>query len=175
MKFTLTAEVLHPRDEVFAVQRDTLPDLVRFLPNVERIEREILEQGGDILRVRNDWYGSVDEIPALVRPLVKPEWLQWSDEAVWDADRFVCEWQTHLNMFPGAITSRGTTRFEDEGDATLVTVHGEFSIDPARIRGIPTGLARKVAPRIEKFVIGVLEPNMKRTLQAVEEYIDDQY
>jgi len=175
MKFTLVTEVGHPRDLVFEVQRDHLPDLVSYLPNVDAIERVMREEDGDIVRLRNEWRGSTSEIPAVLRPLVKPEWSAWTDEAEWDQGQWRCSWQTHLNIFPGAITSKGTTSFEEEGNETVVTVHGEFSIDPAKVTGIPLSLAKRVGPVIEKVVLGTLEPNMRRTFEAVEEYIDDNY
>ncbi|MBW1880064.1 MAG: hypothetical protein JRJ84_17015 [Deltaproteobacteria bacterium] len=175
MKFTLVTEVGQPRDLVFEVQRDHLPNLVSYLPNVEAIVRVMQEEDGEVLRVRNEWRGSTSEIPAVLRPLLKPEWTSWSDEAVWDQGQWRCSWQTHLNIFPGAITSKGTTSFEEEGNETVVTVHGEFAIDPAKVTGIPLSLAKRVGPVIEKFVLGVLEPNLRQTFEAIEEYIDDNF
>ena len=48
-------------------------------------------------------------------------------------------------------------------------------VDPAKIRFLPAGLGRAFAPSFERFVVGVLEPNMRRTFAAVEQYIDENY
>lgn len=175
MKLNLTTEVAHERDLVFEVQRDRLPELVRYLPNVESIERVRKEQVGDVLHLRNEWVGSSDDIPGIIKPMVKPEWLTWSDEAEWDGAAFESRWVTHLRVFPGAITSQGTTRFEEDGSDCLVSVHGEFTIDPTKITMVPPAIAKRVAAAIERFVVSALETNMRRTFQAVEEFIDDHY
>lgn len=173
MKFTFVTEVAYPRDVVFEIQRDKLPELVHLLPNVERIERQRLGEEGGVLRVANEWFGSVEDIPAVARPFVRPEWTTWSDKAEWDSNKYQCRWQTFLRIFPGAIESIGTTQFDEEGDETVITITGEFNIDPTRVTGVPTAIARRVAPTLEKWIVRGLEPNMKRTFTAVEEYLDE--
>src|SRR5690606_14010560 len=110
------------------------------------IVRTFREDDGDITRVKNSWRGSSNDIPAVIRPMVKPELLSWHDEATWDRGLHRCSWQTFLPLLGGAITSKGTTSFEEEGSETLVRVEGEFTLDPNGLSYVPGPVARAVAP-----------------------------
>ena len=72
-----------------------------------------------------------------------------------------------------AITARGHNTFLDEGPDTVVQMNGEFVVHPERIKGIPAFVARSAAPTLERFVVGLLQPNLRRSNAAVRQYIDD--
>lgn len=174
MKFTLKDEIAYPREEVFAALRDRTPELVSYLQNVERIEvRERSEVGG-VVELENWWTGSADDVPRVLRGFLKPEMLVWIDRARWDANQWRCEWEITLNALPDAVTARGYNLYGDEGGVTTIEMNGEFVVHPERIRGIPTFVAKTAAPTIEKFVVGLLEPNLRQTNRAMEQYLDDQ-
>ena len=63
--------------------------------------------------------------------------------------------------------------FAYEGDVTIVQMSGEFVIHPEKVPGVPAFMARRLAPTLEKFVVGLLQPNLKRSNQAVESYLED--
>lgn len=173
MRFTLTDELPHPRDLVFATHRDKLEELVEYLPNVESVITAKREEDGDVTRLENHWTGSSTDVPAVVRPLIKAEYLTWVDHAEWDASTWRCRWRIELGVLPGAITARGENVFREEGDSTVVDMTGEFIVHPERIPGVPGFVAKSAVPALEKFIVGLVQPNLRKSNAAVVEYLDD--
>ena len=174
MKFSLVDEIPHPRELVFSTHRDKLLELVQYLPNVSSVVPESRVIEGDIVRLVNIWTGSSTDVPAVIRPLVKPEVLTWVDRATWDKGRWRCDWDIKLSALPDAVTARGFNTFLEEGGETIIQMNGEFVIHPDRVPGVPAFVARAAAPALEKFVVGLLQPNLRKSNQAVQQYIEDQ-
>ncbi len=173
MKFTITEEVAHPRPKVFATQRDRLVELVPYIPNVEKVVIESAEVDGPVTKFLNRWTVASADIPSAVKGFLKPEHLTYLDRARWDESSWRCEWELIITALPEAVTARGITSFADEGPDTIVRMDGEFLIHPDKVPGVPAFLARSLAPSIEKFVVGLLQPNLKKTAHAVGAFIDD--
>jgi len=173
MKFNLTDEIPFERDEVFATHRDKLLELVDYLPNVDEVVVESREEDGDIVKLVNLWKGASSDVPAPLRPVIKPEMLSWVDRATWDKGRYRCDWNITLTALPDAVTAKGFNVFVDEGDVTVIQMSGEFVIHPEKVPGMPAFMARRLAPTLEKFVVGLLQPNLKKSNQAVEQYLED--
>ncbi len=173
MKFNFVDEIPHPRSVVFSTHRDRLQELVPYLGNIDRIETPVREDDGPTVHFENVWYGSSDDVPAVVRHILTPELLKWVDRATWNAKTWRCDWDIQLHALPGAITAKGTNRFRDEGDDTVIETNGEFTIHPDRLPGVPTFAARRAAPVLERFVLSLLQPNLKGSNRAVTAYIED--
>ena len=173
MKFSLVDEIPYDRELVFSTHRDKLAELVQYLPNVESVVVEGREEDGEIVRLVNLWSASSTDVPGVVRPMVKPEHMSWIDRATWDQSRWRCDWEITLSALPEAVTARGFNTFLDEGGETVIQMNGEFVIHPDKVPGVPTFVARRAAPALEKFVVGLLQPNLKRSNQAVLQYIED--
>lgn len=173
MKFSLVDEIPWPRELVFSTHRDKLLELVPYLPSVDSVVIRSRADDGDVVRFDNLWSGASDDVPAVLRGLIKPEMLTWVDTAAWDVGRYRCDWSIDLSALPGAITARGTNSFRDEGEDTVIQMQGEFIVHPERIRGAPTFLVRKAQPAIERFVVGLLQPNLKQSNAAVAQYLED--
>ncbi len=173
MKFNLTDEIAFPRDEVFTTHRDRLVELVEYLPNVDAVDIESREEADGVVKLVNRWKGASSDVPAPLRPVIKPEMLTWIDRASWDGERYRCDWNITLTALPDAVTAKGFNLFLDEGDETVVQMSGEFIIHPDKVPGMPSFMAKRLAPTLEKFVVGLLQPNLKRSNKAVEEYLED--
>lgn len=173
MKFSLTDEIPHPLDLVFKTHRDHLLDFVDHLPNVARIQILKADWEGNVLHSQKLWTGSDAGIPGIVRPMIKPEMLTWKDTATWDGDRHQVDWHLDLNVLPGALSARGTNRFEDAGQDTVIHIEGEFTLIPEKVTMVPTALVRRLAPLLERFVVGQVTPNYRTTNEAVARYIEE--
>ncbi len=173
MKFSLVDEIPHPRELVFATHRDKLVDLVPYLPNVASVVVKERVVEGEVVRLLNLWTVASSDVPAPIRPLLKPENLTYLDRASWDGSRWRCDWEITLTALPEAVTARGFNTFLDEGGETVIQMNGEFVIHPDRVPGVPTFVAKAAAPALEKFVVGLLQPNLKKSNQAVQQYIED--
>lgn len=175
MRFTVTDEIGFPREVVYPAVRDRIEDLVDYLPNVDRIE--VLEKHieGPVHRFVKRWTASAQEVPVLLRPAIKPEYLQWVDHATWDGAAYTTEWHHDLVFLKGAMTARGLNRYIDEGDVTVIELEGEITIHPERLAFLPGPVARKLAPAIERFVVEVIKPNLRSTNQAIEAWLEEHH
>lgn len=175
MRFNLVDELPHSRALVFSTHRDKLLELVQYLPNIKGVETTSRVVDGSVVRLENVWKGSSEDVPSVIRPLVKAEYLSWIDRAKWDESDWSCEWQIELSLLKDAVTARGRNTFTEEDGVTIINMSGEFLIHPEKIPGVPTFVARSAAPTLEKFVIGLLQPNLRKSNEAVVSYIDDNY
>lgn len=173
MKFSLTDEIPFPRDIVFATHRDKLLELVPYLPNVKSVvvRSRAVEDG--VIKLVNVWTGTTDDVPTVIRSLIKPDMLTWVDTATWDEGRWRTDWDIDITALAGAVTARGYNTFREEDGETVLHMQGEFTIHPEKVPGVPGFVARAAAPTLERFVVGLLEPNLRKTNQAVRRYIED--
>ncbi len=175
MRFTITDELPHPLDLVFQTHRDKLEELVEYLPNVDSAKTVKREENGPVVSLENHWVGASTDVPAMLRPWIKAEYLGWVDFAVWDEAKHTCKWRLELGVLPGAISAHGETRFREEDGETVADMTGEFIVHPDRLPGVPAFVAKRAAPTLEKFIVGLIQPNLRKSNAAVVEYIDDTY
>lgn len=172
MKFTIVDEIPFPLEQVFEAHRDKLPDMVDRMPNVEKIVVESREVDGDIVQLVNIWHAAETDVPAIARAFISKDMLRWTDRATWDEDERTTEWAIELGFLPGAIVCRGENSFEEVAGVTRITMEGELIIHADKIPGVPRLLAGKVGPAVEKFVIGLVEPNLRETNKVVAAYLE---
>lgn len=174
MKFTIQEDIFFPIEDVFRVQRDELEALSEYLPTIENIVVDSREEKDGIVKLVNLWRASSTEIPRIARPFIKPEMLNWTDRAQWNSKNFRCDWETEVGFLPEAIEAAGTTRFEYDGETTTVIIEGEIKIHAQKIPGVPRIAAKKVGKVVEKFVVKMIEPNLRETTKAISRYLEDQ-
>ena len=173
MRIRSESRIHHPVERVYRAYRDKLPEIAPYIPDVREIrvlERAEREEGVYLL---NLWEGEVD-LPALVRSVVRPEMLRWHDHAEWnDADRVV-DWRIELPAFDQQVRCAGRNRFEADGpDATRVVLSGDLEIRVDRIPGVPRSLGRRLAPKVEAFIVKLITPNLTRVNASLERYLDE--
>ena len=173
MNFTVVDEIPFSREQVFRTHRDRMADMVEYMPDIDTIEVVAREEDGDLVRLVNHWAAAQTEVPRIARAFIKPEMLRWVDTASWDQSRWRCEWNIELGFLPEAISCRGHNEFEELKGKTRITMNGELSVNTDKVPGVPKLLGRKMTPQIEKFVINLIEPNMRETNKVVARYLTD--
>jgi hypothetical protein len=172
MRIRTHSLIRHPIDRVYSTYRDRLPELAGYIPDVAEIRvasREMTEAG---VKLHNVWVSN-REIPSYARRIVKPEMLAWDDLADWrDADR-VCDWTIQVRVFRESVDCRGQTVFTERDAGTEVRIEGDFHIDLRQIPGVPKLLAGGLAPRVEKFIVSLVTPNLERVNESLQRYLDD--
>lgn len=170
MKLHAEAELAHPRELVFRTYRDKLVDLVPYLPNIRGISVTSRVDDGAVTRLVNVWRGGGD-IPAAARAFLSEKMLSWTDHATWDEGAWTCAWRMETHSLPEAVHAAGENRFESTGGGrTRLVVSGELSIDGKKLP-IPRLLAGSVAPAVEKFLVGMIRPNLTEVAKGVERYL----
>jgi hypothetical protein len=179
MQFSGVASVLHPPAVVLATMIDQMESVVPFLPNIDGIttcKREQLPDGR--IRIVRRWQGQVDQVPVALRAFVSPEWLAWMDTAIWVPAECTVGW-THspvLQQLAGLYRCAGTNYFEPQSDgrrnATRIRITGNLEVYPHRLPGLPRLLADRLAPHLEKFLIGLITPNLTDLAYGLQRYLD---
>lgn len=172
MEFSSKDLIEFPLDDVFSTHRDHLPELAEFLPNVESIVVESKEEDGEMLRIVNTWTAARTEVPAILRPFVKPEMMKWTDYAAWHVQDRICHYRIELGFLKEAIDVQGVNRMvATEDGQTEVTLEGQITVDAKKIPGVPKFMAKKVGAAVEKFVVKTITPNLKKTNDGVRRFL----
>src|SRR5688572_27332477 len=170
MRIEVSAEIPFPRERVFQVYRDKLPELLPYLPNVRGITVVSRTDEGAVTKLLNRWKGG-GEIPGPVRKFLSEDLLEWDDHAEWNATEWTCAWKTVVPAFKDAVESSGKNRFEDLGGRTRLTIAGDLKVDAGKVKGVPRLLSGTVSPVIETFLVNAIKPNLIQTARGVEKYL----
>jgi hypothetical protein len=177
MKLEADSRIAFPRPLVFSTYRDRLPQLVPHLPNIKAITVEKREDapGGQagITKMVNLWEGK-SEIPKVAQSIIKPEMIAWIDHATWNENEWTVEWRIETKLFTDNIRCAGKNRYIDDGASTLLEIRGQLDIDLKGIPGVPRILAGTIAPTVEKFVIGMLTPNLTSVAKGLESFLKEE-
>lgn len=172
MEFCITEQVNHDADRVYRVYRDELLELVDYLPSVESVE--ILEQqqlpGG--VRYLYRWLVLVS-VPVALRPLLTNSKITYLDHNEWVDQALEVNWRLQTNIFTEAVTCTGVNSFKPGSarNTTEVKLSGRLDIDLSRVRGVPRLLWR-LGPRLERFILDQVKPNLVGVTRAVGLYLD---
>lgn len=174
MRIEAETPIHHPRARVYRAYRDRLPELARYIPNVRSIRvlaREDLPAGP---KLHNVWEAEA-RIPRVAAAFIKPEMLQWDDHAHWKDRQHLCEWTIATRFFTEQVRCRGTNTFHAEGrDGTRVALEGEITISLEGFPGVPRALRSVLEPQVERFVVALILPNLRRVQSALERLLDEE-
>ena len=167
--------IRHPQKAVYQVLRDRLQELIPYLPNVESVTiTERVETGPGRVRMVNEWHGKPTAAPKIVQPFIKPEMTRWTDYADWDEAASCVHWRFAMPMLNDIFKCEGTNYFVDDPAGTLVRLTGTLTLYPERVPGVPKILARGIAAPLEKWVLGLVSPNLTELPGAVGKFLDQE-
>jgi len=141
------------------------------MPDVREIVVHSREESNGVVKILNEWI-SDREIPKVVAKIIRPEHLRWNDHATWHDSDFYVDWVIETRAFTEAVRCSGRNTILADGDTTLVRLQGELNISVTAIPGVPKFLAKRLAPQVEKFIVGLITPNLKNTNQSLQDFLD---
>jgi hypothetical protein len=179
VRFDVSNRVTHPAALVLETMIERMEEIVPFLANVESIEtreREDLRDGR--IRIVRRWQGAASAAPAALRPFLSRDLFAWIDTAVWTPVRYEVAW-THTAAI-GALAAlydcSGVNSFVPHPDAadtaTLVRLTGDLRVRAQNIPGVPSFVGSRLAPQVERFIIGLIEPNLESLATGLQSYLD---
>lgn len=160
MQINVPSTIPFNRSEVFNTYRDDLTELVRYLPNVSKIEQVTREEPSQgVVKLENHWCAEAN-IPKVAQAFIKPDMLKWVDYATWNLNDWTCEWRIETFFMREAVSCGGKNYFKVQGDtATGLTITGDLSLNMKAVPGVPRLLAGTVKPQLEKFIVALITPN----------------
>ena len=153
-----------------------MQEIVPFLPNVEAIELQTREElDGGRIRIVRRWQGNDNSAPKAVRPFLKRDMLAWIDEATWFPKENKVEWRLSTITMAKLYDCSGVNFFEPHPAApeeTRIRITGDLVVHPRELPGVPGFMAKKLAPKIEEFVVNLITPNLTDVAQGLQGYFD---
>jgi hypothetical protein len=146
VEINVVSEIPFPIADVFKAMRDHMPELAKYMPNVDTINVESREDVGDgCVKLVNRWNAAATEIPAVARPFVNQSDVYWLDHAEWNEKSNACNWRLII----------GTLKLDLKGL-------------------VPRLLLGKATSAVEKFVGKLVQPNFQKTSNALTAYLNTQ-
>lgn len=173
MQINSESRIPYPQEQVFLAYRDRMPEIAEFIPDIKEIKVVSREDGDGTVTLHNEW-ASDSEVPAVVSKIIKPEHLRWDDYATWHDDGCYAEWQLKTRAFTEAVTCSGRTEVVADGDGCIVRLKGDLTIELKEIKGVPSFLAKRLAPQVEKFIVALVTPNLKQVNASIERFLDSE-
>ena len=171
MEIRSESRISYPRQRVYETYRDKLSEISAYMPDIKDIIVHSRAEADGQVKIHNEWI-SDREIPAVVAKIIKPEHLRWDDHATWHDDGFYVDWVIKTRAFTEAVTCSGRNAMIADGDNTIVRLTGDLKITVTKIPGVPSFLAKRLAPQVEKFIIGLITPNLKNTNKSLQDFLD---
>jgi hypothetical protein len=166
------SRIHHPLDKVFAAYRDRLTEVVAYIPDIREVIVLSREASDRVVTFHNEWVSDRD-VPAYAKAILKPEYLRWDDYASWHEDGYYCEWRIKTRAFTEAVECSGRNTFVSDGKGTRVMLSGNLSIDVKEIPGVPKFLAGGIKPKVEKFIISLITPNLEQVNRSLQRFLDE--
>jgi len=174
LQFEYKEVITYPVDQVFPLLRDKTTALVPYLPNVVGVERVLTEEldNGNLHTIKA-WTGTPASVPSVIRPFIAPDQLKWLDHAEWNNEECSVEWRFETTTFTELYVCGGKNYVRDLGDGTCqLHIAGHLTVQGDKLPGVPRLLGRKLAPTIEKWVVGNVTPNIACMPTACQTYLD---
>jgi hypothetical protein len=179
LRFDLTDTVPHPLALVFAAQRDLLPDAVRSLEEVERVElRSQTKRADGTIEQVHLWTGSPKVLPVLFRAVIPAHLLQWRQRTVWNSEDHTGTWEIEVPGLGRAVAASGVNRYtavpagKGVPESTRCEVAGEFWFRPDQLDGLQHVPASAI-PMVEKVVVSLVVPLVGKTAAAVSRFLTE--
>lgn len=165
----------HAPDLVWTTIRDRLPELTRFIDDIEEITigTRKSKPGGSMLLV-NEWRAKV-RIPSMLSSVITRDMLVWTDRAEWREKTRECRWEIEPHFRPEMMICKGTTLYEPAigGRGTRVTFHGTLDITRPELLPVPSSMRRLVATGVESFIASLIPKNFQRLVSALNRLLED--
>ena len=162
----------YPVDIVFTTLRDRLQEFASTIPNIKKLEVTSREEADDgTVKMENRWYGR-GEIPKMVQSVVKPEMLSWVDTAVWDETDHTCRWEIETAFFKDNLRCTGVNFYRSKGEGrTEIEITGNLEVSLKGIPGVPRIFEKKIRSQVEKFIIKLVTPNLRKINEGLRIYL----
>jgi hypothetical protein len=172
-EFKALAMVRHPRGVVWSTVRDQMPALVPHLRDVESVVVSSRDDRSDgSVQLVNEWRARA-QIPPLLKTVIKPEMLAWTDLAQWMPATWQCQWEIRPHFMTENVRCVGTTSYEEAmaGRGTRVIFNGRLDIAPGRMPGVTTLIGGPTIRGVEAFVTALVPKNFQKLAKAVDEHL----
>ena len=170
MQLSIQSMIPFPIAKVYEAMRDHLPELAKYMPNIESIEVISKVNENNVLQIVNQWNPAETEIPKVAQPFIQADKIFWKDYATWTDAEYSCSWRLEMGFMPERVTCVGRTYFVQlDENRTEMRVEGDLTL---QLQGlVPRLILGKATKVVETFVSKLVQPNFQKTTQALIDYL----
>lgn len=162
--------VKYAPDIVWNIIRDQLPELATYISDVDEIEvKNRSETPCGKVMIENLWKANI-KIPSILKSIIKPKALCWTDKAEWNQDKLLCNWQIQPHFFKERISCSGSTLYSPAmgGRGTKICFTGNLDISSQNLKGVPKKLEGKISDIAESLVSSIIPTNFRKMTEAIQ-------
>jgi hypothetical protein len=164
------ALVRQPRERVWRLLRDALPQLAPQLDDIDAVETERrTEDAPGVWTIVNVWRAR-SNLAGLLPAAMSNQTLSWTDEARWYEDRFETCWEVRPHILAERIRCTGTTRYLEAmgGQGTRAVLEATAELLPDPLTGASVDLNSLLAKGIPAVAVTLVGKNFQRLLEITD-------
>ena len=157
-----------PHQELWTVMRDHLVDFAGRISDIDEIRQVSRTQDSEgVVHIVNEWRVR-QQVPAMIRPILKTSELSWIDRNTWNARTHTCSWTIEPGFLTEHIACSGNTCFAPAmgGQGARVTFEGELDLKPGLLSGPLGGVDKLLSGFLESIVTTVIPRNLRNVVEA---------
>jgi len=147
--------------------RDHLMEFASQIGDIDQIRQlgRTEEQDG-LVRIINEWRVR-QQVPVMLRPMLKTDEFRWIDHNTWDPSSCTCSWSIEPAFLSEFIACSGETSFAPAmgGQGTRVSFTGMLDLKPGWLN-LPGGAEPVVSGFVESIVTTVIPRNLRAVAEA---------
>ncbi len=152
--------------------RDHLVDFSGRIADIEEVREIDRRTDADgVVCIVNAWRVR-QQMPAMVRSVLKTDEISWIDRNTWDSGTYTCAWTIEPDFLTEHIACSGRTSFTTAmgGQGTRVIFEGELDIDQSVLHGALGSAERLLAGSIESIVATAIPHNLRGVVEAAADF-----
>jgi len=170
MQIRHDALIHFPIDRVYDAFLIGMEQLPPWLPSIDRIDITRFEQpSAHTAEVDYKWHIDTSIIPVLLRPFLRSNMDHIRSTTVWCAQRRVVEFEFYHDDYRSLFDCKGTFTLVEQGSHSMrIDIHADLYPYPERLPGLPTWVAKKGLPLVEKLIGDILKPSLLALPEALQ-------
>ena len=174
MHFEHSLKTQLPIDLVYKTLRDELPNLTKYMPNIDRVELiERRESENDVYTIYK-WYAK-NILQSFLAQFIKLNDIAWLDKGRWSKNGYVCDWTYEPFILQGHVNAKGQTICANDGMFTSITYKGDVYVNLDQypfIVIVPGMIREKLVEEFLSLVASLIELNFVALIKGLEQYIN---
>ena len=170
MKFEVTDHINYSHEEVFDVFLNHMEELPEFIPDVREIRVVEKSQKGNKAKRVNHWIVKRD-MPGFIKKIINVDEVGWIDRAEWNLEENYVDYELEISGLEKYVRVTGRNVITPDGKKTKILISGELKLMIEKHPAVPRLVAKAIGPKMEKFFIELIKPNLVNSNRALEKYL----
>jgi hypothetical protein len=171
MKYEVVDYINFPHEDVFDTYLNHMDDVAEFLPDIKEIRVLERTEKGNKVKLVNQWVAQRD-LPGFMKKFFDVKEMGWIDRAEWDISKNCVHYELEVPGLEKYVKIKGYNEITPDGDRTRMLISGEMQIEIEKHPAVPKLLGRGLRPKVEKFFIELIKPNLVDANRAMETYLE---